>query len=401
MPRFRYRARRGPSRTVEGVVEASSREEAVSKLAAENIVPYSLEPLGSSPAVNSVNSSRAGNSQLIVMTRQMADLVGSGVPLLQSLGVVIQQSTNPRLRGVLEQVYTAVEEGDRFSDAMARHPSTFTNLYVSMVRAGELSGNLEGSLEQLALLTESDAETKSRIQLALAYPLLVAGFGVLAALVMLVFVVPQMVELFEDMGQVLPLPTRILLAASGLALRYGPLVLILGILAWTFREKIVPTQWLRGLGVRSLQALPWVGKLVQRMDVARVTRAFATLLSSRVPVLESAEIVSGIAGTPLVQEGFREMAARVGEGASIAEALRKHPVFPAFMAQMVAVGEEVGTLDKALLRVASSFEWQTDREIKMLTALLEPLMILIVAVIIAFMVVAILLPIFQMNLMVA
>lgn len=391
MPAFRYRAKSAPGQTVDGVVEAENRLAALGKLSELGYYPTSVEE---NLAPESTAKGKISQKDLALFTRQLADLLDAGLPLLKGLRVATEQTSNQRLAAILREISDRVEGGSSLTEALRLHPTVFTPVFIGLVHAGEVGAFLGGALERLADLAERQDELRARIQTSLAYPGLILLTGAGTVLFLLVYVVPKLAGVFEEMGQELPWATRFLVGLGrGTASPLGLLMIGGAVAALVLTRK----KWKAWFSSRSLAHIPVWGPLAQKAALARFGRTLSVLLSSGVPILDSLQISSDVLGHPLLSQHLLDARTRVGEGESLADSLRAAGGFPPFVANMIAVGEEGRSLARSLDKVAAACERDCDRALKVFTALLEPLLILGVGTVIAFIVLSMLLPIFQMS----
>ena len=397
MATYRYTgiSRAGVSR--KGILEADSAILARRKLHAEGILPLTLKEGPPERKGGFLPSLLRRADFLPLLTRQLATLVGAGVPLVGALQSVTTQVDDPESRQVLVDLLEAVRGGAPLARAVESHPETFPNLYASMVRAGEESGTLPLSLTRLANHLEEQARTRNRVRSALTYPLLMAVVAALVVVFLLTFVVPKIVGIFSHLGRALPLPTRILigitdvLAASWWALLLLTAGAVLGI------RKYLSTE--RGRKARDtlLLRLPLVGRLEHLSALSRFARTLSTLISGGIPVDRALRIVAPVVGNAVITEQIAASADRVVEGATLSESLRPHPEIPLTLVQMVAVGEESGALGDLLYRAADAMDEETNARLARLLSLLEPLIILVMGTVVAFIVVSVLLPLLDIS----
>ena len=399
MPRYAYRGKDSALKVVEGTVEADSEPAAIAQLASAGVYPLVLaeELVDCRPGVRVVRR-RVPSRTLAYLSRQLADLLSGGLPLFNALSLLSRQTTQRVLREAIREVSEAVREGTALSEALSRHPEVFSPLYIGMIRAGEAGGGLDAVLVRLAELAEEESELKNRVAMALVYPLVVLVIGLLTIVVLLTYVVPKLAELFAESGQLLPLPTRILLAISG-ALSHWWWAWLLGLLCAlgavrTFRFSP------RGSALmdRLILQLPLVGTLVRKLQTARLTRSLGVMVGQGVPVLQALEVANSLVSNLTVRQELRRVAEALREGESLSKALKASGQFPVFVSNLLAVGEESGTLETALLKVASTYDRETDRTLRILTTVLEPLLIVAVGLVVMFIVISMLLPIFQVGL---
>jgi len=399
MPRYVYRAKDLALKAVEGTIEAESSTAAITRLANAGVYPVSLTEVLTEhgPRLSAIR--RIVPSRLLAyMSRQLADLLSGGLPLFNALSLLSQQTEHRHLRGVIQELGTAVRDGLPFSEALSQHPEAFSPLYISMIRAGETGGSLDAVLVRLAELAEGESELRSRVAMALVYPLVVLGIGLVTIVVLLTYVVPRLSELFAESGQLLPLPTRMLLALSRALSTWW----------WAWCVGIVACVWLlramqRSEGGRQaidrfVLRVPLGGALVRKLETARFTRNLGVMLGQGVPALQALEVANAAIAQMTLRQAVGQVKESVREGMSLSEALGASGQFPVFVSNLVAVGEESGTLETALLKVASSYERETDRTLRVLTTVLEPLLIVVVGLIVMFIVISMLLPIFQLGL---
>ncbi|MGB9600352.1 MAG: type II secretion system inner membrane protein GspF, partial [Myxococcota bacterium] len=332
-----------------------------------------------------------------VVTRQLATLVKAGIPLVDAIAALVDQTSNMRFKQVLSDIKNRLNEGSNLADALSHYPKIFSNLYVNMVRAGETSGMLEIVLERIADYTENQARLKSKITGALTYPviMLFVAIGIISFL--FVAVVPKITRIFEEMRASLPLPTKILIAISSFVRDYWWLLfLIIGMTIY-FTLKYIRTPAGRVKFDRLLLQAPIIGEITRMLAMARFSRTLSTLLKSGVPILQSMDIVKNILNNQILVSALEEARNSIREGESIAIPLKKSGQFPPLVIHMIAVGEKSGQLEDMLNNVADTYDYQVDARLSALTSLLEPFMILSMGAVIFFMVISILLPILQLN----
>ncbi len=401
MPRFAYRAKDRTLQSLEGTIEADNEAAAISRLGRDGIFPISVVELGAPrPSRGRMFQRRIAARTLAYTTRQLADLLGGGLPLLNALTLLAKQTEHPQLARVIDSLAGAVRDGRSFSEALADHPTVFPPLYRSLVRAGETGGGLELALSRLADLGEHEAELRSRVRSASAYPLFVLCVALGMSVFLLMYVIPKLSLVFLETGQLLPLPTRILLHVSELFTRWWwALILALVLLGWMARRWYASPRGKATLD-RALIAFPALGSLVRKRETARLARNLGTLVSQGVPILQAIEVGAHGLSNSTLRLAVSDILTAVREGSSLAGALSATGQFPAFVSNMVAVGEEAGTVDAALLKVASTYEREVDRAIQTLTTILEPVLLVVVGGMVMFIVLAMLLPVFQIGLVV-
>lgn len=398
MALYEYSALDQQGKKQRGVVEALSQKTASRKLRGQGLFPTRLAATRSAvgPAQRTFFR-RVSAMQLGVATRQLATILAAGMPLDEALATVADQQSGGELGSVLTRIRDDVLQGSSLHAALKVHDRIFPNMYTNMVQVGEASGTLDKVLLQLAEYMDGQARFTAQMKAALTYPILMflVGSGVLVFLMS--FVVPKVTRMLEDLDQALPLPTRLLMGCSGLLSRYWWLLLLVALLlVWIFR-RLTTTAKGRYWFDQKKYRLPVLGSLALHNATARFSRTMATLLSSGVPLLTALEIVQGLLGNNYLQRALETVRERVTEGAGLSEPLYDVAVFPAMLAQMAAVGEKSGELEGMLFKVAEIYEHQVQTRLNSLMALIEPLMILIMGTAVGFIVLAVLLPIFQAS----
>ena len=400
MPVFTYRAADRAGKTVDGVMEAPDARSVVERLHREAFYPIRVAPHAERRGLGgTVNLSRGVRPrQLLALTQQLATLFEAGLPLDRALTVLEELAPSPRLKTIVTDLLHGVRGGSSLSDALMRHhPRPFSRLYVNMVRAGEKGGVLEVSLRRLAEFLEARAAFRDAVVSALAYPLVITTVGAGAIVFLLTFVIPRFASIFSDLGQAIPLPTQILLSVSLYARAYWWVVppVVMGlVLIWrvwtsTAEGRLAWDRW--------VLRLPIVGQLANKIETARFTRTLGTMLKSGVPVLGAMAVVGDMMNNTAVAAAVGRIAQDVKRGGTIAASMREHASFPPLAVHMVRVGEETGRLEDMLLKVADTFEEDVRTELKRVIGLLEPIIILGMGVLVAFIVVAMLLAIFSIN----
>ena len=399
MPRFAYRAKDHALHAIEGTIEADSETAAIGRLGSEGVFPIAISEVGAATASLVIGATRRVSPRtLAYLTRQLADLLGGGLPLLGALTLLAKQTEQLSLRRVVESLVEAVRDGRSLSDAMGAHPEAFPPLYRSMVKAGETGGGLEPSLSRLAELGEHEAELRSRVVSASAYPIFVLCVALVMTLFLLTYVIPKLSLVFLETGQALPLPTRILLAVSGLFTHWWwALALGLALAVWLLRQWHASPAGRASID-RTLIAVPAFGVLVRKLETARFARNLGIMIGQGVPILQALEVVAANIANATLREAIVQTREAVRDGAGIAAALSATGQFPVFVSNMIAVGEESGTIDGALVKVAVTYEREIDRTIRVLTTILEPVLLLLVGGVVMFIVLAMLLPVFQIGL---
>jgi type II secretion system protein F len=417
MPTFTYKAKDSKGALIQGVMEAEARPAVVARLQTMGLFPLSIEggggrgkAAGSAAAKTSSGGAmgqarhllqsgqrRIRTSDMSSFNRQMADLLGAGIPLVKALSILVVQTPNERLREILSEINSDVQGGDTFATALSKHPRIFNPLYVAMVRAGEAGGMLDAVLQRLADFSEQEEALKGKIKSALAYPVVMIVAGIGAVIVMMTVVIPKIVKIFQDLNQALPTPTKILIASSDFLTQYWWLVAGILAVAWSGFWRFIKTAEGRRYWHRIQLQMPLLGIIIRKKEVARFSRTLGALLHNGVPILSALDIVKEVALNVWVKSEVDKIVDNVTQGAGVAKALKGGMIFPPVVVSMINIGEETGRLDEVLRKVADSFEIEVDRSVKTMTSLIEPLIIVFMAFLVGFIVISMLLPIFTLD----
>lgn len=402
MPFYQYTAINQSGKTTKGSLEAESVRAARQKLRNQGVFPSEVREVAASKRgisgdiFQNWRSERASLKDLAIMTRQLATLISAGLPLVDALYSLAGQTGSIGLKKIVTDVREKVEQGSSLNKSLAGYPKAFPRLYVNMVASGEETGSLDTVLENLAEYLEAQLELKRKVVSALLYPVLMLAFCVLVVVALLVFVVPNIVEIFEKEGTILPLPTRILIATSAFIANFWWLISILIILIvmalGSFYRSPSGKRRIDGLILK----LPLYGAIYIKVTTARVARTLGTLMKGGVGLLAALEIVKNIVNNSLVAESLAEAKEGVREGRSLANELKKGGYFPPLLYQMVAVGEKSGHLEEMLSRAGKAYENEVNATLSGLTSLLTPVMTIFLGLIVLFIVVAALMPMMDM-----
>jgi type IV pilus assembly protein PilC len=397
MPTYTYKARDKSGLIVTGTREAPNESVVADRLSELGYYVISVSEEKEKPETRLFTRRRkVGTQDIVTFTRQLATMIRAGMTFTVSLGTLAQQTESPTLREVVVQLKKDVEGGLAFSDSLAKYPKVFSELYVNMVRAGEAGGVLEEILERLIFIAEREGETKARLRAALTYPTVVVSVAVLVIGFLAVFVFPRFMTVFTARAVTLPLPTRILLAVSSFVQSYwwvilgGALIIVFSFRGYSGTER-------GGFIIDRIKLkIPIFGLLIKKLLVARFARILSTLHSSGVPILNALEIVEQTIGNIVISRAVENVRISVREGESIAEPLRISKVFPPMVVHMITIGEESGALDKMLTEVADTYDREVDYSLRNVTAALEPVLIVIMGIIVAFIALSLFLPYFDM-----
>jgi type IV pilus assembly protein PilC len=332
---------------------------------------------------------------IAIMTRQLATMIGAGLTLLRALNILAAQPTSKRLGEVMTVVRDDVEEGAALSDALGQHPNDFPPIMINMVRAGETGGFLEGALASIATNFEKEVKLRSTIKSAMTYPVVVLVMSLVAVFVMLTFIVPIFQKMFESLGGSLPVPTQILVNLSQSMIWLGPVLAVLIIAFWIWWRNTKNTPRMRRIVDPWKFRIPVFGRLFKRIAIARFTRNFGSMLGAGVPILQALRIVGETSGNWVIENALVNVADSVRQGESIAVPLAKESVFPPMVTQMVSVGEDAGSLELMLEKIAVFYDQEVEAMTEALTSLIEPLLVAFLGVVVGSMVIALYLPIFN------
>ncbi|MCK5836210.1 MAG: type II secretion system inner membrane protein GspF [Desulfobacula sp.] len=404
---FEYKALNIRGKKISGIIDAESSSAAKLKLRQKDIFPTILDKIESKSVLSKKKTSpvlkefklfsKVSSSELSMITRQMSTLLSAGFPLVKAVATLVPQTRSKTMQRVLSRVKDAIEEGSSFAKALALYPNVFSPIFINMVHAGESSGTLEIVLERLADFNENREDSKKKIQASLAYPVLMSfiGFGVL--LVLLTYVVPGIVNIFSDMNHTLPLPTRILISVSSFfkswwwGIVLTPFLFFLALFFVRKSEK--GAYFIDNLII----SLPVMGSLLKKLIAARFTRTLGSLLENGVPMLTALNITKTIAGNRVIYELISEACERVEQGGELGKSLSQSKAFPYLASQMIIIGETSGEIEKMLEKTADLFEKDVQTAVTAATSLIEPLIILIMGVVVGCIILAICLPIFEIN----
>jgi type IV pilus assembly protein PilC len=398
MPYFNYTIRDANGQTRSGKVEAPNAEELRKRLQAEGLQVIEITEDRKAPRVPAGGYGRVKLSDLAIFARQFSTMLDAGVSLIRCLDVLQAQTSNARLRKILMDLSARVESGESLSRSMARHPKAFSQLIIGLIRAGEVGGVLEESLQRISAFLEKDVELRRKIRSAMTYPVIVllAAIGIVIFLVS--WLVPQFADLFKELGiteDKMPAPTKFLVDLSALFTQRWYVVIITVVAILIAYKLFVSTRVGRRVADRVKLRVPVFGPLHHKIVMARFSRTMGTLLASGVPILQAMETVAGVVGNSIVADAVIESRARIREGEKIADPLQRSKMFPPMVVHMVSVGEESGSLDHMLNKIADFYENEVEMTIASLTAAIEPVMIVLLGFIVGFIVIAMFLPMIE------
>lgn len=398
MERFQYRARSKDGKLQKGKVEARDIGQAASVLRERDLVVVDLKPARREIQLAILSSffQRVKFSDVVNFTRQLSTMITAGLPLTDSLALLESQSS-PGISSVISEVLRDVEGGKPLGVAMEKHPKAFNTVYVSLVRAGEAAGKLDEMLKRLADNLEKEREFRSKTRGALVYPIIVVIGMILVTLIMMIFVIPQMTEIYKDFGAELPFSTRMMVGLSTIVVSYWHLAIIGGlVVGWAFRAwRATP------IGRRSVDMIifriPIYGSLRKQILMAEFSRTLGLLVGAGVSIVEGLTIVADTLENVIYADSVREAAKRVEKGISVAATIATYDHFPPILSQMLSVGEETGKVDEVLLKLAVYFETESEQLVKSLTTAIEPLIMVVLGVGVGFLVISIIMPIYNLT----
>ncbi len=406
MPKYAYRAINREGKETFGIIQADSVALAINDIRSLGLFPTHVREArrsderrarGEKHGLSELYFGGVKTKQLVVMTRQLATLIDAGLPLLRSLNVLIAQMKPCKLKDILREIATDIQSGSTFSDALAKHPKQFDRLFVNMVKAGEVGGMLEAVLNRAAQFMERREALKRRVKSAMIYPVAVLIIASGIVMFLLIKVVPVFADIFKEFGGELPWPTQFLMSAGDFMIYNWWMVI--SIVAWTviFMKILFKFHAVRRFRDRIELKIPLIGDLVTKVAVSRFARTLGTLITSGVPILQALKITKETIGNEIVQDAVDKVHDSVKEGDTIAAPLDQTKVFPAMVVNMIDVGEETGSLDSMLNKVADIYDAEVEAAVEAMLALMEPMIIVVLGGIIGFIVIALYLPIFTLG----
>jgi type IV pilus assembly protein PilC len=394
MAEWVWEARARTGETKKGTMEADTAEAVQTKLRAQNLNPVKVKKKTEGFKLPKFGGG-VKDKEIVIFVRQFATMIDAGLPLVQCLDILSAQGENPRFNEVLKQVKAEVETGATFSDALAKHPKVFDNLFCSLIHAGEMGGILDTILNRLAQYIEKRTKLAAQVKGAMSYPLISLGIALLVTGVLLGWVVPTFENMFKDFGGELPALTVFVIGISKNFTAGLPYIVVIGTAAYIGFKAFTTNPKTMPIWHKMLLSSPIIGNVLRKIAVARFTRTLGTLLSSGVPILDALEVVSRAAGNVIVERAIRFSAEKIREGRTMAEPLMETKVFPQMVVQMIGVGEQTGALDQMLNKVADFYEEEVDVAVGAMTAAIEPLMMVVIGGMVGFLMIAMYMPIFS------
>lgn len=402
MAQFKYTARNSVGKLIEGMIDAPAQKTAIEKLRSQKYTVMMVAETKTASLDNLLGrfnpfKPSVKNKDLVIFSRQLSTLVSAGVPIVQGLNILCEQLQSPAFRKILTAVRSDIESGIAIADALKKHPRAFSELYVSMIRAGETGGVLDSILERLSAYLEAAEELRSKVKGAMVYPLVVSGVAMAVTIFLMVGVIPTFKRVFESFGSALPLPTEILVNVSDFLGHHFVWLFLIPVGCYITFLQWYKTQKGRAVMDRVAIRAPLIGDLIKKVAIAKFTRTLGTLIKSGVPILQALDTVAKTSGNYAVEQAILKARESIREGEKIADPLKRSGIFPPMVLQMISVGEETGNLETMLNKIAEFYDQEVDTAIKAMTSLIEPAIICIMGVVIGSIVICMFLPIFQMG----
>lgn len=398
MPTFTYTARARDGRKQKGTATAENRQALVQQLATRGFTVENAQEIQRGKGLKGLAGKKVKTTELLVFTRQLSTIVSSGLPLLQGLDILSEQTEDVNFAGIIEAIGQNVENGQSFSDALREFPRAFPDLYVSMVRAGEAGGDLDGVLLQLADYLEAMEDLRRRIKSAMTYPVVAFSMIILIAAGLIIWVVPQFAEIFGSFGRQLPGPTRLLIAISETLRSYKAFIFLGAFIGIIIVVRVYAKTPAGRFQLDALKLrLPVFGALLRKVAISRVARTLSTLTRSGVAILQALEIVERTAGNEVFAKAVRMAGDSVRAGETLADPLARSEQFPAMVTRMIAVGEKTGALESMLSKISDFYDSEVKATVDGLTSLIEPILIMMMGIVVGGIVVALFMPILQLS----
>lgn len=402
MPQFDYKAKISTSGSIStGVIEAPDVQSAMEKLRAQKLIVIEIKETKKKGLLGFLSKLKGGKvklSELTIFSRQLSTLINSGVPIVQGLNILEEQIPSKGFKKVIHSLKENIESGISIADAMKKHPEAFSDLYVAMIRAGEIGGILDVILDRLSSYLESSEALKGKIKGAMMYPAVVLFIATGATIFLLTSVIPQFSKIFAEMGAKLPLPTLIMLALSGFLRKYIIFVILVPVGIFIGYKQLYKRNLKFQYNIDKIKmSLPVFGNMIRKTSVAKFTKTLSALIKSGVPILQALETVAQTSGNKVVEKAIMDARESIKEGEKISGPLKKSGIFPPMVIQMISVGEETGSLDAMLSKISEFYEREVDDAVKGLTSMIEPLIIVFMGAVIGGIVLSMFLPMFSLT----
>lgn len=391
---FSYKAKSADGKVLRGQLESKNKNEAVHELSQMDLIVFEVKPLNNVLNKEIVISRSLKQKDFTVFLRQFATLIEAGILLVDAIELLAEQTESPALKEALENIVEEISEGSTLSESMSKYPALFPELLIQMIKTGEVSGKLQDVLDQMATYYEKQYQLRQKVSTALTYPVAVAIFSLLITIFLLLFIVPIFADMYASYGSELPLITQVVLKLSNFIKVYWWLFIFiiigLGLLFMRLKNRKSVSLYLDYLILKT----PIIGTFIQKAALARMTQTLSSLLNSSVPILEAIEVTSKVVGNRVIEKVLLDSRASLEQGASLAKPMEEHWVFPPLVIQMIRVGEESGALDEMLNKVAKIYDQEVNEASNKLQSLIEPVLIVFLAVIVGFIVLSIVVPMF-------
>ncbi|HSD98892.1 MAG TPA: type II secretion system F family protein [Patescibacteria group bacterium] len=395
--KIQYRATNKEGKVTQGVLEAKDVNEAVGFLRTNGMLPLSVREMTSQGFSFSALFQKSSTQDLVLFTRQLSSILSSGLTLMQALNILKEQVQNPQMKQIVESLIADVQEGKTFADAIAKYPKIFNPIYISLIRAAESSGFLDKVLLRLADNLEKQQKLASTIKSALAYPIIVIVLMIVVMFVMMIFVIPQLTVLYQNLNIPLPFTTQVMVAVSNFTIGFWPLILGMVILIGVAYNRWLKTESGKLITDSIKLKLPVFGVLIRKTIMAEFSRTFGLLVGAGTLVVQSLNESADTTGNVIYRSAIQEIAKRVEKGISIGDAMAAFDIFPPILIQMVKIGEQTGKLDESLLKVSEYFEREVDGTVKTLTTAMEPFIMIILGIGVSFLIISIITPIYNLT----
>ncbi len=401
MPVFTYKAKKSPTEIIVDEIEAEDLNSAISKLKREGLFPIFVEKKGKEIFhLSSILVFKKISSQDInIFIRQLSSLIHSGLALAKALNSLKRQTNNKYLKSIIENLESRIQKGESFHSALNKHSEIFSPFFINIVRAGEAGGILDETLKRLAEIRDREEDLKSQLRGALAYPVLLIVVSVATVFVLLAFIIPRFVEMFEELGQALPLPTQILLAISNLFNNFWPIFLIVIVVIIVAFKRYTSSEKGVLLFDKIKLKLPLLGEVLRQIEISRFARTLGMLLKNGIPILEALKVTSRTTGNKIFAIEAQRFYKGIEKGKKLSGLMKEDKVFPPAVTDLVAVGEESAELEQILIDISESYEKESQMRIKTFMSVLEPVLILILGTVVAFIVISMLLPVFEIDIL--
>lgn len=396
MGKYKYRAMKNDGSKTNAECEASSRDEVLSMITSNGYYPLKIEEVIESKKIEFTFMEKIKVKDLSIFCRQMYTMLDAGVPITNALALLSDQVSNKKFKTIIQEMDEDVKKGEMLSSSMKKHSKVFPQLLISMIESGEVSGNLDEMMLRMSTHFEKDAKIAGKVKSAMIYPAVLSVVAVAAIMIIMVVVMPTFIEMFASSGVELPMATKLLMGVSGFLSKNIILVLIIiigSVVGFNFYKHT--NSGIRNISIIKLK-IPIIKGLNKKIIVSRFTRTLATLLSSGVPMVQSLPIVSAVLGNTVAEEAMDKIRERVVRGDGLSNAVGEHTIFPPMLSSMIRIGEESGALDDILNKTADFYDEEVEQAIQTTTALLEPALIIVMGVVIGFIIISIMLPMFNM-----